>query len=217
MLKPHLKLLLAELVLLPLDVQIHETFETPTGSTPLLQLIHVSEYATAAAKKLLGRTAVVSTIQTAIELQRTYSDWRFVTQQGELVETDGRVYVGKSSSGDQNGWLTRRIEISALKVEVSALDQQIDQRQSQLGDLLHESEQARQQQRTSAKRVRDARNAVVEYEYQLQRFDDDIHRCTRTVKTFLQEELEELVQRIVESESQFNTANTESTENFYSS
>lgn len=197
--------------LLPLDVHIHESYETPTGSTPLLQLINVSDYATAAAKKLLGRTAVVSTIQTAIELQKTYSDWRFVTKEGELVETDGRVYVGRVSSGDQNGWLTRRIEISALKVEVSALDQQIDQRQSQLGDLLHESEQARQQQRTSAKRVRDARNAVVEYEYQLQRFDDDIHRCSRQ-SHLLQEELEELIERIVQSESQYNVANNEAVE-----
>ena len=194
--------------LLPMDVDVHGAQEIPSEATPILQLIKVTDYATAAAKTLLGKTAVVNTVQTALELQRTYKDWRFVTKRGELVETDGRVYVGKTSSGDQNGWLTRRIEINALRIEVSALDQQIDQRQSQLGDLLHESEQARQQQRNSAQRVRNARNSVVEYEYQLLRFDDDIHRCNRQSHV-LQEEVEELEQRIVDSESQYESTTQE--------
>lgn len=197
--------------LLPMDVHVQEAQEIPSGATPLLQLIKVSDYATAAAKKLLGKTAVVNTIQVAFELQQKYNEWRFVTKHGELIETDGRIYVGKTSSGEQNGWLTRRIEINALKIEVSALDQQIDQRQSQLGDLLHESEQARQQQRNSAQRVRNARNSVVEYEYQLQRFDDDIHRCNRQSHV-LQEEVEELEQRIADSESQYNATSQDASE-----
>jgi len=190
--------------LLPMDVDF-PTYKVPNGATPLLQLIHVSEHATAAANKLLGNIAVVNTLEQAYELQRLHTEWRFVTQHGELLETDGRVFIGKTSSGDQNGWLTRRIEISALKVEVTALDQQIDQRESQLGDLLHESEQARQQQRNLAKRVRDARNAVVEYEYQLQRHDDELHRCTRQLHTH-NEELEELQNRITQSQKEYSTA-----------
>jgi len=195
--------------LLPMDVVTPEGFESEaTGLTPLLTLISVADHALPAAKKLLGKTAVASNLSTAIELQQTRPDWRFVTKFGELVETDGRVYVGKTTSGDQNGWLTRRIEIGALTVEVSALDQQIDHRQSQLSDLLHENEQAKQQQRDSAQRVRSARNSHVEYEYQLQRFDDDIHRCNRQSHVLL-EEIEELSQRITQSESQYNDARHE--------
>ena len=93
--------------------------------------------------------------------------------------------------------------MGALTVEVSALDQQIDQRQSQLGDLLHESKQAKQQQRDSAQRVRTTRNAVVEYEYQLQRIDDDVNRCSRQIHV-ITEEISELDQRIAECETQYN-------------
>ena len=118
------------------------------------------------------------------------------------------MYVGKTTTGDQKGWLTRRIEISALTVEVIALDQQIDQRQSQLSELLHENEQAKQQQRDSAQRVRDARNSVVEYEYQLQRFDDDLHRCGRQSNVLL-EEINELQTQITQSQQQFNTSEAE--------
>jgi len=170
-------------------------------ATPLLSLLQIADYAKHAAAKILGRTAVVPNMQTAISLRDTMRGWRFVTKEAELIEPDGRVFVGKSSTGDQKGWLTRRIEINALTVEVSALDQQIEQRQTQLGDLLDESEQAKQQQRDSASRVRDARNSVVEHEYQLQRIDDDISRCTRQVHV-LTEEHEELQLRITTSESQ---------------
>ena len=194
--------------LLPMDVPSSDGREVPSGITPLLQLIKVEEHATAAAHKLLGKTAVIQNISSAIELQRTHPSWRFVTNAGELVETDGRMYVGKTTTGDQKGWLTRRIEISALTVEVTALDQQIDQRQSQLSELLHESEQAKQQQRDSAQRVRDARNSVVEYEYQLQRFDDDLYRCGRQSNVLL-EEINELQTQITQSQQQFNLSKGE--------
>jgi len=197
--------------LLPTDVQTNEIDKTPPSATPLLSLIKVADHAMHAAQNLLGKTAVVSNLQSAVELQRTLPDWRFVTEFGELIETDGRMFVGKTKTGDQKGWLTRRIEINALTVEVSALDQQIDQRQSQLSELLHENEQAKQQQRDSAKRVRDARNAVVEYEYQLQRFDDDVHRCSRQAHV-LDEEVEELNQRITISRIEHTEAKNKAEE-----
>lgn len=148
-------------------------------ATPLLSIIKVNEEARNAVENLLGMTAVVSSLATACEVKETMPGWRFVTQNGELLEADGRVYLGQASTTGQTGWLTRRIELSALGVEVSALDQQIDQRESQLSDLLHENEQAKQQQRHSAQRVRAARNAVVEAEYQQQRIDDDLQRINR--------------------------------------
>jgi len=198
-----------------LDMHVHASEEANIPEHPkataILSLIQVASHAQQAVAALLGHTAVVRDLQEAIKLQRETPNWRFVTRQGEIVETDGRIFVGKSAASDQKGWLSRRIEINALSVEVSALDQQIDQRQSQLGDLLHESEQAKQQQRNSAQRVRDARNAVVEYEYQLQRDDADIHRCTRQIHVLI-EELEELDQSIARCEAQHADANEDATE-----
>ncbi|MDP7006343.1 MAG: chromosome segregation protein SMC [Phycisphaerales bacterium] len=189
--------------LLPTDHDV-PNMEVPSGITPLLSLIQVAEHAKNAAAIILSNTAFCSTLEAAFELQRMHPNWRFVTKDGELVESDGRIFVGKSQQSEQNGWLSRKIEISALTIEVSALDQQIEQRQSQLSELLHESEQAKQQQRDASHLVRDARNAVVEHEYQLQRIEDDTHRCSRQLHT-LTEELEELEQQISISKSHFGS------------
>ena len=191
--------------LLPMDATNDNASLAHGPATPLLSLIQISEHAKNAAAKVLGRTAVVNTMQTALSLRLQMPGWRFVTQAAELLEADGRVFVGKSTTGDQKGWLTRRIEINALTVECSALDQQIDQRQSQLSDLLDESEQAKEQQRDSASLVRSARNTLVEHEYHLQRIDDDIHRCNRQVHV-ISEEQEELQNTIAISKTQCTTA-----------
>ncbi|MDG1137209.1 MAG: hypothetical protein P8N28_03015, partial [Phycisphaerales bacterium] len=197
--------------LLPMQETNDNASLAHSPAVSLLSLIQISDYAKHAAAKILGRTAVVPNVQTALSLRKQMPGWRFVTKDAELIEADGRMFVGKSTSGDQKGWLTRRIEINALTVEVSALDQQIEQRQTQLGDLLDESEQAKQQQRDSAARVRDARNAVVEHEYHLQRIEDDTHRCKRQVQA-LTEEHDELQQRITKSAAQSNTAENEANE-----
>jgi chromosome segregation protein len=197
--------------LLPMDATNYNPSTVIQPATPLLSLIQVSDFAKHAAEKVLGKTAVVSNLQTAINLRRQMPDWRFVTKEAELIEEDGRIFVGKTKAGDQNGWLTRRIEINALTIECSALDQQIDQRQAQLSELLDESEQAKQQQRDSASRVRAARNAVVEHEYHLQRLDDDIQRCNRQVHVLTEEHFE-LQSRIDKSEEQYTNSKQEAEE-----
>jgi chromosome segregation protein len=197
--------------LLPMDATNDNASLAHGPATPLLSLIQISEHAKNAAAKVLGRTAVVNTMKTALSLRLQMPGWRFVTQAAELLEADGRVFVGKSTTGDQKGWLTRRIEINALTVECSALDQQIDQRQSQLSDLLDESEQAKEQQRDSASLVRSARNTLVEHEYHLQRIDDDIHRCNRQVHV-LSEEQEELQNTIANSKTQCTTSEQKANE-----
>ena len=189
---------------------VPSTFDHPS-ITPLLSIIKVQENAKKAVKSLLGTTAVVPNLKSAWEMKSAMPGWRFVTQDGELLEADGRVYIGASSSSSQTGWLTRRIELGALGVEVTALDQQIDQRQSQLSDLLHESEQAKQQQIDSAQRVRDARNAVVDAEYQQQRFDDDLQRTGRQV-TVLQDELEEVNTSVGQARTDLRVAEEQATE-----
>lgn len=191
--------------LLPMNASNDNASLAHNPATALLSLIQISDYAKHAAAKVLGRTAVVKTMQAAIELRSQMPGWRFVTHDAELLEPDGRIFVGKTTAGDQKGWLTRRIEINALTIECNALDQQIEQRQGQLSDLLDESEQAKQQQRDSATRVRTARNSVVEHEYHIERIDGDKQRCIRQVHV-LTEEFEELSSRITKSQQQSKEA-----------
>lgn len=186
------------------------SFDHPS-ITPLLSIIKVKENAKNAVESLLGTTAVVPNLHTAWEMKATMPGWRFVTKNGELLEVDGRVYIGQSSTSSQTGWLTRRIELGALGVEVSALDQQIDQRQTQLSDLLHENEQAKTQQRDSAQRVRDARNTVVEAEYQQQRLNDDLQRTNRQ-HVVLQDENEEVETSIRQAQTDHRVAEEQATQ-----
>ena len=53
-----------------------------------------------------------------------------------------------------------------------------------------------------------SRNSVVEYEYQLQRFDDDLYRCGRQSNVLL-EEINELQTQITQSQQQFNLSKGE--------
>jgi chromosome segregation protein len=104
--------------LIPMDATNDNASIAHSPATALLTLIQIAEYAKHAAAKILGQTAVVKNMQTAIEMQSKMPGWRFVTHDAELIEADGRMFVGKSTAGDQKGWLTRRIEINALTVEV---------------------------------------------------------------------------------------------------
>ncbi len=177
-----------------------------TQATPLLSLLNIADCAQDAISNLLSSTAVVSSLEVAKQLQETNPMWRFVTQQGELLESDGRIFVGKTTAGDQKGWLTRRIEINALSIEVRVLDTQIEQLQSQLSDLMHETEQAKQQQRQSSEQLKAARNEAIELEHKLKGLQSEAERCTRQLGT-IETENRELDGQISTSNTELNESN----------
>ena len=154
-----------------------------TQATPLLTLLNIADCAKEAISNLLETTAVTGSLELAKQIQQTNPTWRFVTPQGELLESDGRIFIGKTTAGDQKGWLTRRIEINALTIEVKVLDAQIEQLQSQLSELMHETEQAKQQQRQSSEQLKNARNEAIELEHKLKGIQSESDRCQRQVAT----------------------------------
>ncbi|MEE2819940.1 MAG: chromosome segregation protein SMC [Planctomycetota bacterium] len=152
-------------------------------ATPLLTLLNIADCAKEAISNLLETTAVIGSLELAKQMQQTNPTWRFVTPQGELLESDGRIFIGKTTAGDQKGWLTRRIEINALSIEVKVLDTQIEQLQSQLSELMHETEQAKHQQRQSSEQLKNARNEAIELEHELKGIQSESERCQRQVAT----------------------------------
>ena len=170
--------------LLPQTRSKHPT--TPLQSsqaTPLLTLLNIADCAKEAISNLLETTAVIGSLELAKQMQQTNPTWRFVTPQGELLESDGRIFIGKTTAGDQKGWLTRRIEINALSIEVKVLDTQIEQLQSQLSELMHETEQAKHQQRQSSEQLKNARNEAIELEHELKGIQSESERCQRQIAT----------------------------------
>ena len=62
---------------------------------------------------LLGGVAVVDSLNRAVELQRQYPDWTFVTEEGDTLTREG-VMTGGATDGVESGILKRRREIKEL-------------------------------------------------------------------------------------------------------
>ncbi|MFT5302265.1 MAG: chromosome segregation protein [Mariniblastus sp.] len=87
-------------------------------------------------RRLLGGTWVVKTLGEALHLHANEPSGdkvRYVTLDGEVVESDGAVVVGPKSV--TSGLVSRRSELRALKREIEKLDGQISQCREQVGQL----------------------------------------------------------------------------------
>ena len=94
-------------------------------------------------RKLLGGTWIVKTLGIALHLHNTHEQGnsvRFVTLDGEVVESDGTVIVGPKSASV--GLVSRRSELRALNRELVRLEEQIQQFQSQSQRLQEDAKSA---------------------------------------------------------------------------
>ena len=100
------------------------------------RLVQVQQPYAAFIRQLLGGTWIVKTLGDALHLHSSHSGGdqvRFVTLDGEIVESDGAVVVGpKSISG---GLVSRRSELRALKRELEKLEEQVKTCRQQVEDL----------------------------------------------------------------------------------
>ncbi len=167
-----------------------------TNARHILDLIQPDAVARQAISRLLHQTVVVDDIEYAHQLANgPLRGWRMVVADGTVIEGDGRIRVGRARAGARSGWLSRRIEMSELDSNIRDLDGRVDSMESDLGELLKDSEEARQQQHETSQRLNSARNVVVDGEYRLQRLDNDLHRIQRDLRT-IDAEQDELAARV---------------------
>lgn len=94
-------------------------------------------------RTLLGGTWVVKTLGDALHLRESNpgaSQVRFVTLDGEVVESSGSIVVGPKSMA--SGLVSRRSELRALKRELEKLDQEIVQVKQQVDSLVEKEKSA---------------------------------------------------------------------------
>ncbi|MEX2215193.1 MAG: chromosome segregation protein SMC [Phycisphaeraceae bacterium] len=85
---------------------------------------------------ILGRTFVAPDLRTARQWRQQLPDGcRFVTERGELLEADGRVFAGPVSSASHTGLISRRAELAQLQTKLAALDERIAADQHTLAQL----------------------------------------------------------------------------------
>lgn len=171
--------------------------EANSWGTPLLSLLRVQEHARGAVERLLRTTYVGDDLEAAFMLAAgPLAGCRFVTRRGEVIEADGRIMAGQSgaaSTGD--GWLSRRIELEELQNRLNTLDATIRARNSELQELIAESQQARELQDSIEAKLQAARQAAVEAQYQSQRLGNDLDRVKRE-EVSLANERAELAERM---------------------
>jgi len=171
--------------------------------TPVLDYIDVQSSAAAVIRRLLGRTVVVWDLATAMRLAAgPMAGWRFVTQRGEVLETNGRIAIGRGASsggggesGRGDGWLARRIELVELRQRLHTLDGRIETLAGALGRLDTESEQTREQQDRAETELHAARQKRVEAQYQLQRLANELDRLDREMSATVAEQREVVARR----------------------
>ncbi len=89
-------------------------------------------------EQLLGSTLIVKDLATARELSARLPNRRFVSLQGELLETNGVVTVGDARAA--SGILSRKSELRELREQAVILDQQIgdlDRLHAELREILN--------------------------------------------------------------------------------
>jgi len=86
--------------------------------------------------RVLGQTLVVRDLEAAMLLRHMMpSGYRFVTESGELLDTDGRVHAGPINAGSAAGLISRRSELNSLHLELREIEAIIASDQHTLGAL----------------------------------------------------------------------------------
>jgi len=104
-----------------------------------IDLVRFAPEHQAIAEHLLARTVLVDSLADARELyQSAPRGWRFVTNNGEVIEADGTLRAGPLTAA--MGLLSRRSELEALVLQLTDIDQRISRLSEQLS---HGNEQAK--------------------------------------------------------------------------
>lgn len=129
------------------------------------------------AAQLLDNTWVVESLQVALQLVRKNDSdhsLRFVTLQGELLESDGTLFVGTVSR--ETALLPRRSELRRLKLDLIRLDDRIEgdekrilQGENELTELQNQIEQSRSALQASRDELNAVKNQVAGSEGELNR------------------------------------------------
>jgi chromosome segregation protein len=156
----------------------------------------------ALATELLGNTWVVETLQVAMRLMQQVErdqNLRFVTLQGELLESDGTLFVGTMSQ--ESAILSRRSELRRLKIDLTKLDDRIDFEETRVGDLESDISQTQQQIEDSRRDLQKTRETLGEIKNVAGGSEGELSRRQQALST-IRESVQKAESKIVELDSE---------------
>ncbi|UUO04798.1 chromosome segregation protein SMC [Blastopirellula sp. J2-11] len=131
--------------------------------------------------QLLGDAWIVTDLAAARRLQRQYPRRRFVAETGEMLEADGRIYVGPRANA--SGIISRRSELRSLRDQLADLDEELAGGRSEIAALQDEIAEADDELRSAIDEHREAslmqsehRARLASVQQQLEHLARDQHR-----------------------------------------
>lgn len=161
-------------------------------------LVRVPDEFEGLARHLLGKTIVVDTLNTALSLAaRDVAGHRFVTGQGEVVEPDGRVRLGRPSAAA--GLISRKSELRDIADRADRTDKTITTLADQLNRTQAERDHLEGVQQELRNAIYESNTARVEASTASQSIAENIQRLTNEQPvianevTLLEQEINEVL------------------------
>ena len=143
---------------------------------------------------MLGRTAVVDSLDDAIALHREGpAGWRYVTRAREVVEADGTVRAGPLTAS--MSLLTRRSELDSIAAHILDLDARIEELSGQLSQSNAEAKDLEEQTNALRNELYQCNARKVELNSNLNRVVDQLQQLQRE-QPLLERELATLQQHV---------------------
>ncbi len=191
---------------LPIGEVKHATYDIgqrPTAddvSAILSEVVKVSDATyQEALVSLFNRAAIVPSLQKAIELKIKFSEWTFVTLDGEILSSDGIVTGGGSESAD-SGLLKRRREIKELAQEKERCQTQLEVVQIELKRFEARFQQVSLELENAQKQKSEKEIMIAERKKDLERAENELQNLLHALKKSQNEALDLKTQFDTQSE-----------------
>ncbi len=147
---------------------------------PLIDLVRYPAAIAPLAWRLLGQTLLVADLDAALMLRALLpAGYRFVTQNGELLESDGRVIAGPVNAGQAGGLISRRSELTRLARKITTLDETIATDQASLAQLSDRATHLEKLAGQLRQSIYEANTARVEVTSKLEGIESQVNRLSR--------------------------------------
>jgi chromosome segregation protein len=176
----------------PLKTVVRLRSPATTGDTPT---------AASLLDRLLGRTYLVENLDSALMIGAMAPGARFVTRDGSVMESDGRILAGPlvGTQGDDGGVLQRRSELAELHEELTRLGASLDAERASLQAVDAEAAAISAQQTDLRSRLAAEQRALIGESTRLEQLGGELSRLDRERRT-LDEEAQQLAARLAKVE-----------------
>lgn len=175
----------------------------PAHAAPVIDRVRYPAWLAPIVWRLLGRTLVVRNLDAALMLRAALpAGYRFVTEGGELLESDGRVFAGPmSESAAGAGLISRRSELAQLQQQIAELDRRIDADQQQLAELSDHAAHVEKLANDLRQSIYEANSVRVELNSRIENLNDQIATLERE-QPVVATETEQIHRKLRETASQ---------------